>query len=74
MMDVLSRTIYKNIEGICATKGKSKRMHGRRMACTRIMCMDFYKYMECLDKSMPKLWSTKDNDTLVGKVQQGKGI
>ena len=30
--------------------------------------------MESVDKSMPKLCSTKDDDRLVGKVRQGKGI
>ena len=29
--------------------------------------------MEHVDKSMPKLWSTKDDDRLVSEVQQGKG-
>ena len=38
------------------------------------LCVWFLEYMERVDKSMPKLWSTKDNDRLVGKVQQGKGI
>ena len=38
------------------------------------LCVWISKYMERVDKSMPKLWSTKDDDRLVGKVQQGKGI
>ena len=38
------------------------------------LCVWIFEYMERVDKSMPKLWSTKYNDRLVGKVQQGKDI
>ena len=37
-------------------------------------CVWISEYMERVDKSMPKLWSTKDDDRLVAKVWQGKGI
>ena len=46
-MDVLSRTVYENFKIICAIKGKARRKHGKRMACTRIVCMDFLLYGVC---------------------------
>ena len=36
-------------------------------------CVWITEYMERVDKSMPKLWSTKDDERLVGEVRQDKG-
>ena len=32
------------------------------------------KYLGCVDKTMPMLWSTKDDDILIDKVCQDKGL
>ena len=37
-------------------------------------CVWITEYLGRVDKAMPMLWSSKDDDRLVDEVRQGKGL
>ena len=42
---------------------------GNKLECEGVYTT---KYLGCVDKAMPMLWSSKDDDRLVEEVRQGK--
>ena len=49
-------------------------LHGQRMVGTRVMCFHRKLSLTRSQKNESELWSTTDDDRLVGDVPQGNGI